>query len=94
MSDMGSIAIEHWERLPNRFPCVTLDQFVIMPNHLHGIIIIVGARFIAPQNENLMRVHGVMNEGAMNRAPTMGRKFYVSVGPHSSAPFWVKHGNL
>lgn len=27
-----------WERLPLRFPTVRLDAFVIMPNHLHGII--------------------------------------------------------
>jgi REP element-mobilizing transposase RayT len=43
-----------------------------MPNHLHGIIIIVGAQFIAPQNENLLRIHKVVNEGAINRAPTLG----------------------
>ena len=43
-----------------------------MPNHLHGIITIVGVQFIAPQNVNLLRVHNVMNEGAINRAPTLG----------------------
>ena len=29
-----------WQRLPNYFKNITLDGFVIMPNHLHGIIII------------------------------------------------------
>ena len=29
-----------WHRLPNHFNNITLDAFVIMPNHLHGIIII------------------------------------------------------
>ena len=29
-----------WHRLPQHFKNVTLDGFVIMPNHLHGIIII------------------------------------------------------
>jgi putative transposase len=27
-----------WQRLPYRFSQVTLDAFVIMPNHLHGIL--------------------------------------------------------
>jgi putative transposase len=27
-----------WQRLPDCFPLLTLDQFVIMPNHLHGIL--------------------------------------------------------
>jgi len=64
MSDMGSIAMEYWERLPHRFPCVSLDECIVMPNHLHGIIIIVGAQLIAPWNEDLL--------GAINRAPTLG----------------------
>lgn len=38
-------AIEHWWlELPRRFPTVTADEFVIMPNHIHGIIIMTGIR--------------------------------------------------
>lgn len=73
LSDMGTIAMEYWERLPRRFPCVSLDECIVMQNYLHGIITIVGVQFIAPQNVNLLRVHNVMNEGAINRAPAMGR---------------------
>jgi len=29
-----------WLGLPARFPRVVLDEFVIMPNHVHGIIIL------------------------------------------------------
>ena len=29
-----------WTELPTRFPQVSLDTFVVMPNHLHGIVII------------------------------------------------------
>ncbi|NJK69216.1 MAG: hypothetical protein HC789_09040 [Microcoleus sp. CSU_2_2] len=29
-----------WHRLPQNFPFIKLDAFVIMPNHLHGIILI------------------------------------------------------
>jgi len=29
-----------WEQLPNYFPFVTLDAFVVMPNHIRGIIFI------------------------------------------------------
>ena len=36
-------AHQTWEELPIRFPNITLDTFVIMPNHLHGIVAIVGA---------------------------------------------------
>ena len=33
-----------WEKLPAKFSIVQLDEFVVMPNHVHGIIMItVGA---------------------------------------------------
>jgi len=37
-------AVEHcWLDLPNHYRC-TLDAFVVMPNHVHGIIIIPDAQ--------------------------------------------------
>lgn len=29
-----------WNELPEKFPNIILDQYIIMPNHLHGIIMI------------------------------------------------------
>jgi putative transposase len=40
LSQTGQIANETWLDLPKHFPNVTLDEFVVMPNHIHGIIII------------------------------------------------------
>ncbi len=40
LSDIGSIACKFWYDIPLHFPYVTLDEFVIMPDHIHGIIII------------------------------------------------------
>jgi putative transposase len=36
----GCITQREWERLPRRFPNIHLDAFIVMPNHIHGIIII------------------------------------------------------
>jgi len=36
----GQVARREWERLPCRFPHIRLDAFIVMPNHIHGIIII------------------------------------------------------
>jgi putative transposase len=35
----GEILVKHWDDLPNHYP-IELDSYVVMPNHLHGIIII------------------------------------------------------
>jgi putative transposase len=38
LSSAGERTLEIWEELPSRFPMVELDSFVIMPNHVHGVI--------------------------------------------------------
>ena len=38
-TEIGKIAEKFWLDIPNHFPFVILDQFVIMPNHIHGILI-------------------------------------------------------
>ena len=40
LSEIGSIAFKLWCEIPQHFPYITLDEYVIMPNHIHGIIII------------------------------------------------------
>ena len=40
LSQIGRTVRECWEWLPQQYPYVDLDECVIMPNHLHGIIII------------------------------------------------------
>ncbi len=47
LSKFGQIALQQWTKLPRRFPHIELGEYAIMPNHMHGIIIIVmrvGAR--------------------------------------------------
>ena len=39
-SDIGKIAHQFWLDIPSHFPFAILDKFVIMPNHVHGIIVI------------------------------------------------------
>src|SRR5215510_13334345 len=70
LSDTGRSAEVSWVGLSSRFPTVSLDSFVIMPNHIHGIII-VGAQFIAPASVPHNSAD-TADEGTMNRAPTLG----------------------
>ena len=44
----GRMVQEVWNGLPGHYPHVVLDAFVIMPNHIHGIVVLatpVGAGF-------------------------------------------------
>ncbi|MBI5421875.1 hypothetical protein HZA44_01970 [Candidatus Peregrinibacteria bacterium] len=38
LSDIGSMAHSHWREIPRHFPNVKLDEFNVLPNHIHGII--------------------------------------------------------
>jgi REP element-mobilizing transposase RayT len=40
LNDAGQIVNTCWLEIQNHFPHALLDEFVIMPNHIHGIIII------------------------------------------------------
>lgn len=42
LNELGQIVQFTWEDLVNHVNGIELDEFVIMPNHIHGIIIIVG----------------------------------------------------
>jgi hypothetical protein len=58
LSTYGRIAEEYWQEVPAHFNNVELDVFVVMPNHVHGIIVIldevpaVGAQHAAPLLHN------------------------------------------
>jgi putative transposase len=40
-NDMAAVVRLCWNDLPKHYPNVGLDEFVIMPNHVHGIIVIL-----------------------------------------------------
>ena len=40
LNEIGCIVTEFWQDIPNHFDNVQLDEWVVMPNHVHGVIII------------------------------------------------------
>ncbi|MDY7393827.1 transposase [Aureibaculum sp. 2210JD6-5] len=43
LNDAGKMIENEWLALPERFKNIILHEFVVMPNHFHGILEIVGA---------------------------------------------------
>src|SRR5690606_25089271 len=52
----GVIAYDEWVKLPDGFPNFELDVYQIMPNHMHGIIVLnestVGAGLAPARNDD------------------------------------------
>ncbi|GET22764.1 hypothetical protein JCM18694_30100 [Prolixibacter denitrificans] len=40
LSEIGLLAQKYWLEIPIHFPFVILDEFVVMPDHVHGIMVI------------------------------------------------------
>jgi hypothetical protein len=49
LSKIGQLVQIVWNDLLKRFEYLELDKFTVMPNHIHGIIKIVGAGLALPQ---------------------------------------------
>jgi REP element-mobilizing transposase RayT len=64
LNDAGKMIRTVWGELPEFYKQVEIDEFSVMPNHVHGILVIVGAGPRAcPDCQNLGQPRGV--------APTM-----------------------
>jgi len=48
LNPIGKMVDKIWKEIPDHYPGVEIDEFVVMPNHLHGIIVIGGAEFPGP----------------------------------------------
>jgi len=66
LNETGKIADECWRAIPVHFGNVELDAFVVMPNHIHGIIVIadVGATHASP----LQRASPMTRNGPKRRS--------------------------
>ena len=53
LSPIGEIAQSCWQEIPQHFPYAQLDSFIIMPNHVHGIIIIDKRIGMMVENESV-----------------------------------------
>jgi REP element-mobilizing transposase RayT len=58
-SPIGTLAQQCWDAIPDHMPNVDVGDFVLMPNHVHGIVVI---------RERLVRVDGAVDVGARHDA--------------------------
>ena len=66
LNDAGQMIEQWWFELNRKFPTVESDEFVVMPNHFHGIVIIaVGADLrVGPGSKGARTAHRGAHAGA------------------------------
>jgi REP element-mobilizing transposase RayT len=80
VNDAGEMVLDTWHLLSNRFPTIDLDAFIVMPNHVHGIIMITGN----DAHDNVPAHDGV----PMDDGPAVGATLVVA---HDNVP---AHGKM
>jgi len=74
-NDYGEIVQEEWFRSTTLRKEIQLDAWMVMPNHVHGIVMItpVGARGHAPGTAKALRPTPIRDVGAHGHAPLQRR---------------------
>ena len=68
LNNYGRVVAAEWQKIPARFPHVTTDVSIVMPNHMHGIIVINGKGEASANNIPSSCLSG--NEGFAPARPT------------------------
>lgn len=95
MNDLGLIADACWKQIPSHFPNASLMDYIIMPDHLHGLICLAndknGTIYRASMGENT-ESFGKPTKGSV---PTIIRTYKAAVTravnrecPESSTLVW------
>jgi hypothetical protein len=48
----GNLIHIWWNSLMEKYPNIELDEYIIMPNHIHGIVMVGADRRVCPDNYN------------------------------------------
>lgn len=76
-NEIGKLANEFWEEIPKHFPFVELGNYQVMPNHVHGILIIdkkniVDDIVVETLQCNVSTGNGIKNEQMAKISPKPG----------------------
>jgi putative transposase len=86
LNDAGKMIWTYWHKLSDKYPEITIDESIIMPNHMHGILNInhsVGANPCIRPNKNDHLTSGGDNTVSPLRIPNT----YTGLGQYLS---WFK----
>jgi REP element-mobilizing transposase RayT len=73
LSTAGAIAQGFWYDIPNHFPFVQLGAFVVMPNHIHGILIL--------DKSNSPNAVETLHCNVSTAPPIDKNEFYANISP-------------
>jgi putative transposase len=93
LSGIGRIAEEYWRNIPGHFPFVELDEFIIMPNHIHGVIVI-NNKTINVETQNFASLQKTSNKIINQFAPQSKNLPSIIRGYKAGVKKWATMNNI
>jgi REP element-mobilizing transposase RayT len=78
LSPIGEYAEKFWMEIPNHFPFIELGNFVVMPNHTHGILII-------NNTDSVISLHCNEMDKSLQCNDSTGNQYYSDISPKSGS---------
>jgi len=72
LNDAGIMVKSEWLKLPERFTNIELHEYIVMPNHFHAILQIVGATLVVAQNDMIDATEKGQPQGIAPTGKTIG----------------------
>jgi len=76
LSEIGEIAHRFWNEIPNHFSFVELGEYVVMPNHVHGILIFNKLVETPKLGVSTAETIGATNTDQPNRTAAASQRWY------------------
>ena len=70
LNEAGKMVEMEWLALSERFPAIRLHEYIVMPNHFHGIIEIVGSPLVGDHQNEKGQPQGIAPTPPPGTAPT------------------------
>ncbi|UMX47737.1 MAG: hypothetical protein L7H18_04835 [Candidatus Nealsonbacteria bacterium DGGOD1a] len=90
LNKAGEIVNNCWYEIPKHYPFVILDEFVVMPNHFHGIIIIQNREWKRERANNHSPLQ-MQNAGTSKTVGAIIRGYKIGVTKLLGKPIWQRN---
>jgi len=93
LNEVGRMVTDIWAGIPSHFPNVELGEFVVMPNHIHGIISITveATHAVAAQDETFVEAEQLSLPEIVHRIKSLTTHRYMLGVRDKSWPRFEKH---
>ena len=87
LNEAGRTAEKFWREIPEHFPRVVVDEYVVMPNHVHGLLQLTGENWSLSGHHARREAFGKPVAGSV---PTIVRSYKAAVSRALGRRVWQR----